>query len=80
VIDLPNENWIRATKRPDWALCLDSNNSFYGWKMYEMNGYWVSGARLTAEEIVKAMGMPALAAHWSKLQALLAHRAKNDIV
>jgi hypothetical protein len=74
VIELPNENWVRGQKQPDWSLCLDPANTFYGWKMYECNGNWVSGNRLTGEEVVKAMSMPSLREHWPKFQALLEYR------
>lgn len=78
MVELPNENWIRGTKQPDWAICLDPANRFYGWKMYERNGNWVSGARLTGEDVVKAMSMPALREHWPKFQALLDHRGASS--
>lgn len=74
MLELPNENWIRAHKQPNWSLCLDPANRFYGWKMYEGGGNWVSGARITDEEVEKAISMPSLLEHRPKFQALLDYR------
>lgn len=77
MIDLPTENWVRSPKMPDWALCLDPAWVHYGWKMYECNGNWVSGHRLTNEEIEQALTMESLEEHWPKFRLLLEHRAQN---
>lgn len=50
-IDLPNMNWVRSPVKPDWALCLDPEADFFGWKMYECNGNWVSSEKLTLNEV-----------------------------
>jgi len=48
---LPNMNWVRSPVMPDWALCLYPEADFFGWKMYELNGKWISGGKLTLNEV-----------------------------
>lgn len=71
MIDLPNDNWIRSEMRPEWSVCLDPANSFCGWKMYECNGKWVSGQKLTEDECEYALNCGPLREHWPKFQALI---------
>jgi len=40
---------------PNWALCLDPEADFFGWKMYECNGKWISGGKLTLREVQSCM-------------------------
>ena len=69
-VALPNEKWIRSPKMPQWAICLDPDALHYGWKMYECNGQWVSGATLQLHEVKGAMGKISLQEHWSLFQQL----------
>ncbi len=77
MVDLPNDNWIRSDKQPNWSVCLDPADRFYGWKMYECNGNWVSGQKLTAEECEfaeeceYALNCGPLREEWPKFQRLL---------
>lgn len=73
MIDLPNDQWVRSHTKHDWALCLNPRDAFYGWKMYECNGNWVSGARLTIDEVQTALGKVSLREHWPKFETLLVH-------
>lgn len=50
-VPLPSEKWIRSTKQPNWSICLDKQYRTYGWKMYELNGRWVSGSALSIDEV-----------------------------
>ena len=52
---LPSDKWARSTKQPKWALCLDPDNRFFGWKCYDNHGRWVSGTKMTLEEIEQAL-------------------------
>jgi len=73
MVDLPNENWIRSEQQSEWAVCLDQTARFYGWKMYECNGDWVSGQKLTVEEAEYALSCGPLRQHWPKFQSFLDH-------
>lgn len=75
---LPNEHWVRGTRRPDWSICLDPANPFYGWKMYACNGHWVSGTRLTMAEAMRMANITDLLDHWPALDALIRHLARQD--
>ena len=74
MIKLPNDKWVRSTKLPQWALCLDPQARHYGWKMYEGPEGWVSGSALTLYEIRNGLTKEDLRAFWPDLQALLEHR------
>lgn len=78
MIELPNDQWVRSTKQPNWALCLEPANRFYGWKMYECNGRWVSGAKLTRDEVDTALTLAELHEHKQKLAALRSTLGEND--
>jgi hypothetical protein len=73
MVELPNANWIRSEQRPDWSVCLDPENRFYGWKMFECNGNWASSAKLTASEVEYALICGPLRPHWPKFEQLAAH-------
>lgn len=73
-IDLPNDQWIRSHTMMDWALCMDPQDRFYGWKCRAINGRWVSQGELTAEDIENAIGKVSLREHWPKFEALKASR------
>lgn len=70
---LPNDKWIRSYKPPGWAICLDPADRFYGWKMYECNDEWVSGDKITIDEIDTVLTRESLRDHWPKLKALRDH-------
>lgn len=48
---LPSPFWLRADTMPDWALCFDDTNRFYGWVMQSVNNRWVSARKLTPEDL-----------------------------
>ena len=79
-LSLPSDKWVRSTKKRGWALCLDPAYSHYGWKMYECNGQWVSGAEISNDEIMDVLqGEHAqLQAHADLFDALLDHRLKSE--
>ncbi len=71
MVELPNSDWIRSPKMPNYAVCLDRNNRFFGWKMTECNGNWTSVGKLTPEELVKAGRSHDFAAHLEQLSELM---------
>lgn len=72
MIELPNELWIRSTKMPEWAICLDPDDRFFGWKMFEHpDGRWVSGGALSREEVIRAKEKPELVGFIDELDKLL---------
>lgn len=78
-IDLPNDQWIRSHKMSEWALCMDPQNRFYGWKCKAVNGQWVSQEALTDADIENALGKVSLREHWPKFEALRAsHQTKGE--
>lgn len=70
-VPLPNSDWARSEKKPEWALCLDPADDYFGWKFYECNGRWVSGGELSQTEVEQALKMPALKSFAKNLQTLL---------
>lgn len=72
-VPLPNDKWIRSTKKPNWALCLDKENRMYGWKMYELNGGWVSGSALSMSEVEIALQSDSLQVHRELFEGLKTH-------
>lgn len=72
MIDLPNDNWVRSPKQPNWALCLDPAAKCFGWKMYENVAYqqWATGTPLTPAEVDKALLNNTLQKHWPQLKQL----------
>ncbi len=73
MVALPNNKWIRSPKKPEYAVCLDKQNKFYGWKTIESITYddWRGIARLTREELIKATKKPAFKDHLIELNDLL---------
>lgn len=72
MVDLPNKLWIRSTKKPGWAICLDPDDRFFGWKMFEHpDGRWVSGGALSRDEVIYARTKPELAEFIGELDKLL---------
>lgn len=78
-VPLPNSNWVRSTKMPKWAICLDPSARHYGWKMAEYDGRWVSGGELSLGEIEWALNEPTLAEHHHLFQALLDSKETPDV-
>ena len=70
-VPLPNDRWVRSPVMPEWAICLDNTSTFYGWKVYECNGQWVSGSALKASEIQSALGKQSLKKYWTLFSELL---------
>ena len=60
MLDLPNDRWIRSAKMPEYAINLDPDSLFFGWKMVEGECYkkWVSVAQLKTNEIAEMKIMP----------------------
>ena len=54
-VPLPNHRWVRSPKQPDWALNLDKDSEFFGWKMKEQAGKWVSQEGLSLKDINDAL-------------------------
>lgn len=54
-LTLPNEQWLRSPKMPEYAICFDPADPFFLWKMVENEAYgtWTSVAALTPEEMVE---------------------------
>jgi hypothetical protein len=44
---LPNDQWLRSPKKPEFSICLDQERQFFGWVMQSINGQWVSIRKLT---------------------------------
>lgn len=68
---LPNEKWIRSPLRADWAVCLDPEARHFGWKMFECNGAWVSGAEIGLKEARWVLKQQHLSALWPLMQPLI---------
>lgn len=73
MVELPNDKWIRATQQPNWSVCLDPESRYYGWKLYECNGNWVTGGKVSEDDCQYALALGPLREHWPKFQALLEH-------
>ena len=50
-VELPNSRWVRSPKKPEWSICLDMVDDFFGWLFCEVNGKWVSKYKMTVEDI-----------------------------
>lgn len=80
MIELPNKNWLRSTKKPEYALCLDTDDSFFGWKMVEDNCCgWVSVSRLTIDEVGKAINKIDCQSHIEQLKILFVQLSENHL-
>ena len=81
-VPLPNKNWVRSVKRPNWSICFDPNDNCFGWKMQESEDktHWVEGGPLSLPEIEIALTMPSLADFTSHLRLLRKRLEKNDPV
>jgi hypothetical protein len=76
---LPSKMWVRSTKMPEWAICLDPAHSHYGWKMLENpDGVnWVSQTRLTLTEVRRMQQMHDLLAFSVDLIQLELHLTRK---
>lgn len=59
MIDLPNSKWVRSPKMPEYAVCMDPQDRFFGWKMMENPDgvHWTSVGKMSLEEAIKAEGV-----------------------
>jgi hypothetical protein len=75
-VPLPNDKWLRSEKLSNWAVCLDPEDRFFGWKMYENadGEHWVSGAALTDDEARRLQSYPAATPHRERITELLTRR------
>lgn len=73
MVEIPNDNWIRSIKKPEYAVCLDPDSIFFGWKMLEDNECkeWIVSGRLDRCEIIKAMCREDFKNHLKQLTLLL---------
>jgi hypothetical protein len=61
MVDLPNDLWVRSSKRPDLAVCFDEGDHLFMWRCREEGDTWVGIRRLTREEMWQALKYPELA-------------------
>lgn len=78
MIELPNSSWLRSTKMPEYALCLDPNDEFFGWKMKEYNNRWVSIEKLSLDEIKSVMKKQGCQSHLKQLKILYEEELKEN--
>ena len=73
MVELPNKDWIRSTKRPEYSICLDVDSSFFGWKLFENSFFknWEPVKSLTQDEIIVMKEMPSFNQHINHLNKLL---------
>lgn len=71
-VPLPNANWIRSEKMPEYAINLDPESRFFGWKMREHAGsQWVSVLPMRIADVCKCFKYAAFANHHDRLADLL---------
>lgn len=70
-MDLPNANWLRSPKKPEYAVCLDLEDECFGWIMLETQTGWESVRKLTLDEVEQAMlEKPDFSGHIPQLRTL----------
>lgn len=78
MLKLPNDLWLRGNKLPNYAICLDPANRFFGWQMVEHpDGQWMSVKALTMDETATLKGLAAAAAHIAQILELQVKLAKE---
>lgn len=70
MIDLPNTNWVRSTKMPSYAVCLDPQSDFFGYKMVESGDRWVVVSALKPKEVSFALHSVDFENHQQQLRQL----------
>lgn len=67
---LPNDQWALSTKVPGWAICFDAGDEANFLRKMQNAGHgWEPRDRLTAEEMVQALGKASLARFHPTVQA-----------
>lgn len=79
MIDLPNNLWIRSTKQPDWAICLDPDDADrYGRKCREREELqcWEARSLLRLDEVQWSLQEYDCRTHWLQFAMLLVSMLK----
>ena len=74
MVELPNDQWLRSPRLPEYAICLDPSNRFYGWMMVENEAHktWSSVSRLSVIDVERVTLSPDCRSHLPQLNRLLA--------
>lgn len=73
MVPLPNSLWLRSTKQPEWATCLDPEDAVnYGRKCRERESLqcWEPRGLLRLDEVELALSYNDCSSHWPQLTAL----------